>query len=529
MSLLRKIGEVGQQHGTGAIGARDTTGRRTTLPAPTKGLNTRDAFASMNPEYATALDNYFPDHGAVRLRRGSSLYVATTGATEYVLTLFPHYSSEVSKFFAINNGILWDITDPTDIANTTFGLQGSRWNHTTLNGHTILVNGLDEPLRIQSDGTLADPHGLTNGVDSNAALPAFSNVFAYKNRVFFVEKDSQSIWYSGIASIAGELNKFDLVFVAPEGGKVITIGDMTIDAGSGIDDLFLVFLEHGVVLVYSGIDPAASDATGFRLVGKFKIGSLVGDRPLVNVGGDLFAHTVDGIASMSELLQRGRSGQTRVTLSDAIAPTIREQAEFYSSIEGWDSILHPPASWLLFNSPNPSGEQFVMNTQTGAWCRFRGWDARCFARWEDRLFYGGNDGRIVEVNVEGDDAGSAIDGDVQTAFNYLGTPQDKRITMGRSVVEADRSVAIQLGATVDFGERAQLNTPTELELQGDAIWGKATWDVTPWNPGVVHLRSWHAINRVGAAVSVRLKTRTSAAQVSLYATDIIYERAPGIL
>ena len=544
MSLLGAISRTTREHGTDSIGRRQTVGTRDTIPASTKGWNTRDAFAAMKPDYAITLDNYFPDSGAVRLRKGSQTWATGIG-TGYVETLFSHYSGTVAKHFAIGGGSLYEITLTGEVGSALkSGLTGNIWSHATLGGHTILVNGVDAAMRMIPAATLAADHAWTDPDNSNAEIDSsrFSRIMAFKNRLFLVEKDSANVWYAGSNfHVQGDLTKFDLSWVAPEGGNVLEIGTMTIDAGSGIDDLFLVFMQHGIVLVYQGIDPSSTDrTTGFSIIGKFKIGALVGDRPLVNVGGDLIALTVDGVAEMSKFLKRGRSGQRGITLSDTISPTIRDTAQIYKGTTGWQSFLYPPASWLLFSVPIARGEQYVMNTQTGAWCRFRGWDARCWNTFNDEVFFGGPEGKVIKANVQNDDDGAPIEGDVQTAYNYFGTAQEKRITMTRSVVEADASIVFQLGSTTDFGVTADLAAPSSIASIGTK-WASATkatgkkWASATkptgnkWGAGRVQLRNWQAVNQEGTALSLRLKSATKGANVALYATDVIYERASGIL
>lgn len=536
MTLLDAIGHTARRHGAGSLGQRSRIGRRNTIPAPVMGLNTRDALAKMKPGYAITMRNYLADRGAARLRKGSREYATGVG-TAHVQSLIPHYSGDVEKFYAVGGGSLYDVTSSGAVgAALMSGLSGNRWSHEAAGGSTILVNGADDPMRIQPDGTLASAHGWT-GITTASNL---SRVMLFKTRLFFPEKDTAKVWYGPVSGVQGELNSLDFSYVAPEGGNVVDIGTMTIDSGEGIDDLFLVFMQNGVVLLYTGINPAAIDATGFSLQGRFKIGELVGDRPLVNVGGDLIVMTVDGVIAMAETLKEGRRGDTQTTVNDAIAPSLRNDAQIHGNADGWDAILHPPASLLLFNVPLTGGRQYAMHTQTGAWAEFTGWDARCFGRFQDKLYFGSADGKVFEAWTGTDDAGTAIEGDVQTAYDYLGTPHDKRITMLRSFVEADGTAQFRLGSSTDFAPRAELAAPSSLVSTGTpwATETKATgkkWATAikptgnKWGAGNVQLQTWQATNRTGAAISVRLRSSTRGTNLAMYATDVIYEPAPGIL
>ena len=203
----------------------------------------------------------------------------------------------------------------------------------------------------------------------------------------------------------------------PRGGNVIAIGNLTLDSGLGVDDLFCAFYESGEVSVYQGTDIA--DSERFAEVGVFDIGPLIGRRGLVKLGGDLIAITTDGYVPVRRLLQTGREGD-RLALSDNIASAVTEAGRFFGDNFGWQAVLHTPANWLLFNVPAASATvQHVMNTQTGAWCKFTGWPARCFGRFDDRLFWGAADGTVREADVGMSDGGSNIDGEVQTAYSYF--------------------------------------------------------------------------------------------------------------
>lgn len=535
MSLLRRIGIVARQHGSASIGARQQTGSRAVVPPPIRGLNRRDAYATMEKEYAVNLDNYFPDHGGVRLRPGSKEYATGVGSG-YVETLIPH-DGTAKQLFAIGGGKVHDISEAGAVKTAlATGLTKSRWNYATMNRHTLLVNGTDDLLRIEPAGTLAnDAPATITGPDGAALTTAqkreLQTVTVFKSRMFFTRKDSPVIYYLPLRAIAGDLTAFDLSWVEPEGGNALHIASMTVDAGDGPDDLFLVFMEHGLVLLYKGIDPSSTGADGFFKVGAFRIGALVGDGAPINVGGDVYAHTTDGVVSMQQIFQRGRSGQDRIGVSDMIVPALREQAAIYGPLSGWGAILHPPLSWLMFSAPAPGGEQYVMNTRTGAWCRFKGYDARCWARFKDKLYFGGSDGHVYEAGVGTQDnrSGAArnIEGDIQTAFNYFGSNQEKRFTMIRALVEANNTVSIQLGATADFADSGVLLAPISIEGEG-AVWDDAIWDDAEWGTGKVFHKAWQATNRQGTALSVRLATRSQGASIALYATDVVYENASGI-
>ena len=113
MSIAYAINRAARQGAE--LGPRSALGRREKIQAPVDGWNTSDAWASMPPKYAIQIDNYFPERGAVVLRRGSR--VSATGAgTDYVQTLIPHRSGTVSKLYAVGGGQIWDVTNPSQVS-----------------------------------------------------------------------------------------------------------------------------------------------------------------------------------------------------------------------------------------------------------------------------------------------------------------------------------------------------------------------------------------------------------------------------
>ena len=526
MSLQAAIARKIRQHG----GAIHGTGRRDTIPAPTRGWNTRDGLSEMKRTYAVKLQNYFPEGSRVRLRRGT-LEHATGIGTGHVETLFVHESGSVSKLFAISSaGALHDATAAGAVeAALATGLTASRWQTAGFGGRTIMVSGEDAPMRIEADGTLETAHGWT-GITTPANL---FRVLPFKGRLMFLEKDTAKLWYGTVGGIQGALASFDLGQVHPAGGNAIALGTMSLDAGDGVDDLLVIFMDSGAALVYAGTD--ISSSTGWALVGVFHVGRLIGDRPLVKLGADLIAVTGSGYVPMRRVLQRGRP--ETLDLSDTISTSVTELVDAFESVDGWDVIVHSHANWLLINIPIDGGRQHAMNIQTRAWCEFIGMDAHAWAEFDADLYYGGKAGVVYQADSEtanGADertstagSGKPIVGEVGSAYHYFRSGRDKRFTMARSVVESDSDVQFSLGATTDFGSDAQLGTPVSV-VNPRGKWNEAAWNVASWSAGIVQYREWQSVDREGTALSIRLRSVTKGARISLYATDVVYEETTGI-
>ena len=85
-----------------------------------------------------------------------------------------------------------------------------------MNGQGILVNGTDEPLRIDSTGSWVS-HGFTA---TGLLTTNLTQVTVFKNRLFFLEKDSASLWYGDLNAITGPLHKFNLGLVNEVGRQL---------------------------------------------------------------------------------------------------------------------------------------------------------------------------------------------------------------------------------------------------------------------------------------------------------------------
>ena len=290
-------------------------GRRGVIPAPVAGWNTQDPEASMDPSFGTQMENYFPERGRVVSRRGSKEFADTTD-TGAVETLFNWVSGAANKLFAITGTALYDATDPASVTEETgVTVTEGRWRSATMNGQGILVNGTDEPLRIDGSGAWV-AHGFT----ATGLLTAnLTQVAVFKNRLFFLEKDSANLWYGDLNAITGPLHKFNLGLVNESGGNCLALGSLTLDTGVGVDDLLAICMSRGDVLIYAGTDPSTANA--WQISGQYKLGPVIGDRPLVKLGGDLIAITSDGYIPLLQFIGAGRE-QRQLAISDKIAPTV---------------------------------------------------------------------------------------------------------------------------------------------------------------------------------------------------------------
>lgn len=489
-------------------------------PCPTGGWNARDNIGELRADEAILLDNWYPEEDAVYLRRGYESHA--TGMSGAVETLMTWAYGASQKMFAANGSSIYDVSSNGAVGAADVGsLSNARWQHvnfgTTGGNFLICVNGSDDPLNYNGSAWATTP--AITGVTPSTLI----HVNAFKNRLFFIEKNTLSAWYLDNRAIGGTANELDFSSLCTLGGYLVSMGTWTRDGGSGIDDLAVWITSKGEAIVYQGTDP--SDSTKWSLVGVFRIGAPVGNRCMFKVGSELVVITQDGFVPIGTALADART-QSSASLSDKIRGAVQTATRSYGSNFGWQAILYPKSQMGIFNvpvAPNQTAHQYVVNTTTGAWCRFKGMNANCWELYNDNLYFGGN-GTVYKADMGTDDDGAAIVGEAKTAFDYMRQKStQKRFVMVRPLITTSGSLPLSLGVNVDFSDTLALSTPTIDGGTSGSPWDTSAWDVSPWGiEGQVN-RDWQSIDGIGYCVSLRMKVSTKYLEVKWSGTDYIYE------
>jgi hypothetical protein len=490
------------------------------VPPPVGGLNARDALADMDPADAITLDNFFPEPNYVSLRRGYASHA--TDISGAITSLMEWAGPASRKLFAANASAIYDVTSSGIVgAADVSGLTNGRWQHTmqTTSGGNFLVicNGEDSVRNY--DGT-----SWTTPTINNVTSSTLVNVCLHKRRLWFVQADTTKAWYLAADAIAGDATAFDLGPLFSLGGHLKAIASWTRDGGAGPDD-FLAFISSlGEVAIYQGTDPASANT--WAIVGVYRLGAPIGHRCAVKTGGDLAIITQDGVVSLTRMLALDRSVSARAAITDKISDLFKVSARTYGGNFGWQGIAYPRGNMAIFNIPQTEGStqiQFVMNTLTGAWCRFTGMNASCWAVFNEELYFGGNSGAVWKADTGFQDNGGGITGDIKAAFNYYKSRgQQKRFQMIRPVIATNGIPGILLDLNVDFEEREPTSAPTTTPVTG-ALWGTAQWGVSVWNSGDQITRSWVGIAGMGMCAAIRLRVVSNGASCVLNSFDVTAE------
>ncbi len=534
---------------------RDTVSNTKSYPAPVGGWNARDSLATMPLTDAVALDNWMPKSSYVELRGGSIEHTAEAVVlitTESGLSLTTEDGDGLStedttptlivgniktllvynavngisnKFFAVTDSNIYDVTASGIPVDT--GVVRSNAKHDQVmfgDGDThwlIAPNGVDKPLYYDGTTWTAVDSGTSPaliGLDTTFII----GVAKHKGRLYFLEKNSLSLWYLPAGVAGGTLTEFDISADAKRGGFLMAVKGWTRDAGDGQDDVLVCVTSEGDALVYQGNNP--SSAANWSLVGSFYVGKPLGRRCLTQTGGEIVILTENGAFPLSAALLTASVSNDKA-LSDKIVQAFTEAGRTYGDNFGWESTLYPAQQALIVNVPVSEDGlhyQYVMNTQTKAWARFTDWDAECFAVFNRELYFAQGTS-VFKAWVGTSDTNDAIEWYGKQAFSEHGHTGNKRPNMFRPIFQVNGNVDYSTAIDVEFNDLV-VNGSTVTAGVSQIIWGQGTWGVGVWGGGQSAVVQWgSSASHPGYWLSGKVKGSTNTARIKWMASNMVFE------
>jgi len=521
----------------------------TMLPAPTRGIVESENLAYMTPGSALVQDNWAPTQRGVRLRGGCirwcDLHALDTPvppvpdpSRKPIISSFSYSSRNIQRMFAAQQTKLFDVTAELPILvrdNQTSGNYASAQMSNAAGDWMIAVNdGGDLPLRFDGANwvtlTDADITGPPLGVK-------LSYVWKYRNRLFFVQQGSMNAWYLGLNAISGAANMIPLSGAATRGGKLLFGATWSLDAGDGIDDKCVFCTDLGELLIFTGGDPG--NAANWRQEGRYDIGGApLGMNAHATVGGDLLIATVTGIVPVSAAITKDSIQLELAAITRPIKTMWRNEMlakrDFPWTMQNWSEY-----GGLFVAVPGGKpGDRLclLVNIANGAWARFVGWDATSWIRMRGDMFFGTQDGIVMQADRTGYDDGkpyvATLVGNWEVFRSQGSTTTWRQARVSFSAM-ANEQFQPQVTAITDYLIHIPPPPIASFDPGLQDVWDQGKWDVAKWDQPsvgaeVVRNTGWVSIGTTGfthAPVVQVLVAQQARPRVELIAIAATYERA----
>lgn len=500
------------------------------FPAPTRGWIANENLMLSGAAGALVLENFTPTSTGIRPRAGKERWATITGAAQ---SLFTYVSGPTKELFVSNETKIFEITTVVDplvepasaaVTGQTSGYYSTAQFTTSGGSFLYAVNGTDDP-QLYNGTTWQAMNGAS--VPTLTGASGLAQVWKYRNRLFFVN-GTMSAYYLAINAIGGALTAIPLSGVFQRGGSIMFGATWSLDAGDGIDDKCVFVTTEGEVAVFEGSDPSVS--TDWNLVGRYDIPKPLGKNAFMSVGGDLLIEAEDGIVPISQVIEKDPAALSLSAVTRSIEPEWRREVLSRRTLP-WEMKKWPTRTIAIISLPTTGTQDaycFIVNLQTGAWAKYTGWDVRCLALHDDQIYFGGNDGKIFQAEVGGNDDGIPYVATFVGLPDQLGSPGAHKVFhAARSIFRTSTAVNPKVSASVNYKINLP-SAPSSIPEFSVDEWDVGLWDVGLWDQSTATLAfsKWQSLGRSGYAISPQLQMTygvTPPPRTELISIDILFE------
>lgn len=352
-----------------------------------------------------------------------------------------------------------------------------------------------------------------NGLSIDPADFAFVTVF--KNRVWYIEKDTARAWYGEVNAFLGTFTSFDFGLKLQHGGPLAGLYNWSYDGGSGMDTRLVAISSAGDIAIYGGTDPTS--ASTFGLVGVWYVGAVpAGRRLATDYGGDILVNSTLGTVPLSKLVVgEPLTDRTQYT-TFKIGNRFSLLANTFRTLPGWEIHIHPEDNTLLILVPQGAGQpelQLAYSFTTKGWSFYRDLPMVSAAAWNGTLFFGTPDGRICRHtgyvdNVSRTDPNSfaLVNWSMLSRYDNLDNMNQKRVTMIAPTIVSE-SPAPSYSAVPRYNlDLTEAPPPTSLGIGSDsAVWDASLWDQCVWAGDYVATQAVSGALGIGRDVAMAIR------------------------
>ena len=521
-----------------------------TMPAPMGGINNAAPLSQMPITDTIMTENMRATAYGLSVRKGYKQWCETIPEGNGVKTIIPGNSSGRlnvgDKLFATTNDGIYDVTvfggPPVKVVDFPDKDDDAGWcswhNFTNIGGLQYilicdLINGYyfyDFQLDTFSKVEGGTGPGKINGVDPDE----FCYVTVWKNRVWFVQRNSTRGWYLETVGIfTGKAIAFDFGSKFRYGGFLKTLNNWTLDAGVGVDDHLVAVSSEGDVLVYTGTDPTT--AGSFGLKGNWFIGETPrGRRGASDYGGDLLLASQFGVVPLSALVS-GLQDEDKLYFTAKINSLYRIAYEERRDLFGLEVKSLPAEGLMMVVWPKVESKedvQLAYDPITQSWTIFSGIPMLTVEHYRGTTYFGSHDNDVftladgpdhVMLDPETDGEAREIAFSLTTAFTDFQMPgQFKRAQFIRPVFIADNVPLYGIEARFDY-DISEVTPPPSGPPAAVSIWDLATWDLNRWQSGYQIDQPVYGGFGMGRTVAIGLQGSTNSGNVVLASFDLMVD------
>lgn len=507
------------------------------FPAPTRGWVTNESVVGGQGGACRVLENWFPEADAVRVRGGCDK-VATIG-NDPVTALFTYNQAGLEKLFACSATDIYNVTslNPTtppsaDVSSQTSGYYSTAQMATAGGEFLYACNEADAP-QLYNGTTWTQITGVSSPAITGVTTTLLRAVWEYRNRLFFIERDSLRAWYLPVESVGGAALDLSLAGVFRKGGNLLYGATWSLDAGDGVDDKCVFISDLGEVAVYEGGDPG--DVADWRLVGRYDISAPLGKNCHVSAGGDLLIGTVEGIVPLTEIIQKDAAALSLSAVTRPIEQDWKFQSRQLLAAYPWEMMKFPERNMMLVSLPHTTANPvcFVVNLLTGAWAKYTGWDVQCLALFGGDAYFGSADGEVYKAESGGQDNTASYLCRMSMEADHLGKPGVyKAIKMARGIFRESATTNPKLSVAMDYSTTFPSAPSAAADGGLTGVWDSGVWDTAIWDDGTslddlsTATTRWVSMGKSGYAVSPQVQITVGnnrKPDARLVSVELIYE------
>ena len=527
--------------------AQPATAQPFSMPSSSGGINSLDNLMLMAPADCLVCHNLMPAEYGMQLRRGYTEWANNTSTDPGVIinpvnTLIgfagQQDNASAKKLWAVTEEGLWNVTNSgttAPVQDVVFtpppGIPGGGFGtyiEVTNDANRRFLQYADEANGLwqysEQFGTWESPATLAATITGlDPADVAF--VTNWKNRIWYVLRNSGDAYYLAPGAIAGAASKFVFGAKFQHGGELKALYSWTVDGGIGVDDLLIAVSRGGDVLVYKGSDPGSVD--NFALVGSWYVGELPESRRIgLAVGGELYLLSTGGIINCRDLLKGVETTEAANTYSPTakISRYLRPVMTQFKSSRVWNMAIYPADGFLQIIAPysfDNAQTQYCQNLLTKAWGLWDGVPVNCAVSWNGKYLIGAPDGRVwdydgvldgTELPGEGALVGGPVQFDVLTSFQPIAEGYALNCTVGmlRAVGVTQGELNLKLEAVYDYQFPYSTVPPPIVPTLFGALWDVALWDDAEWPGGNTSRSVTQGASGIGRVVAISMSGSASS-------------------